>query len=207
LRRKHDPLEEEKMRRREREKGRRRDCNLLDGSNQLRDICLVGGLGELELLVQNAEDTWTRCKQSRKRREKEGEGRRENSQLREREKEKRGNKETEEGGATWGLDAVNQFDDWSVVAEGHKGPVDTFLLVLLLLLLEDERVELMLQLLVGVVDAKLLEAAVSEWESEIREGMDAMEREGVQREETREEREERTPVDQEVLKAENIQNG
>lgn len=48
---------------------------------------------------------------------------------------------------------LEQIEAALIVLERNALPLDVLLLVLVLLLLEDERVELLLQLFVGVVDA------------------------------------------------------
>ena len=53
--------------------------------------------------------------------------------------------------------AVNEVEDFLIVGEGDKFPEDAFAFVLVLLQFEDVFVELLLERLVGVVDADLLE--------------------------------------------------
>src|SRR4051812_37000854 len=58
--------------------------------------------------------------------------------------------------------AFDEVDTWLVVGEIDESPVDLLADVLFLLELEDMLVELLLQLLVGIVDAELLERVLGE---------------------------------------------
>ena len=59
------------------------------------------------------------------------------------------------------MNAIDEIENVLVVGEGDELPEDTLALVLIMLELEDVFVELLLQSLVGAVDADLLELFTS----------------------------------------------